>query len=102
VSERRAHSRANGPFEGFWDGSGTRAGRIVHLSVGGCFVESVSPPATSQRRVTVSIVTGSGQVEISGEVIYVEEGQGFAVRFVDPAPDVIAAIEKEVAGRSDG
>jgi hypothetical protein len=96
------HPRVKGPFEGFWDGSGTRAGRIVDLSVGGCFVESVSPPDTSQQRVRVSVVTASGQIDIVAEVIYIEAGQGFAVRFVDPLPNVVEILEKEVARRSNG
>ena len=102
MSERRVHPRIKGPFEGFWDGSATREGRIVDLSVGGCFVESVSPPDTSQQRVNVSVVTGSGQIEVVGEVIYVEAGQGFAVRFVDPPPNVVEILAKEVASRSHG
>lgn len=101
MSERRVHTRVKGPFEGFWGGSGTRTGRIVDLSVGGCFVESISPPDPSRPRCMVSITTSSGQVEVAGEVIYVEAGQGFAVRFLDPPPNVLAILEREVASRSN-
>jgi PilZ domain-containing protein len=101
VSERRVHLRVKGPFEGYWDGSGTQAGRIVDLSVGGCFVESVSPPDPSRQRATVTIMTSLGRLDVVGEVIYVEAGLGFAVRFLDPPANVVEIIEKEVASRAN-
>ena len=54
MSERREHPRVKGPFEGYWDGAGRQDGRIVDLSVSGCFIESVALPRVGQT-VTVSI-----------------------------------------------
>jgi hypothetical protein len=96
VDDRRAHPRVKGPFEGFWDGSGTQVGRVVDLSVGGCFVESVTLPNAGQI-VTVSMAIAGGQINLSAEVLYTESNLGFAARFVD-VPDLVAdVLRKEIA-----
>ena len=97
MSERRAHPRVKGPFEGFWDGSTTRAGRISDLSVGGCFIESLTPQPHAGQHITVSIAVSGGQINLPGEVIYIEGAQGFAVKFVDPPGAAIEVLRKEVA-----
>jgi hypothetical protein len=94
--ERRAHPRVKGPFEGFWDGSGTQVGRIVDLSVGGCFVESVALPSVGQL-VTVSMAVTGGQINLSAEVLYAESNLGFAVRFVDMPEPIANVLRKEIA-----
>ena len=96
VVERRAHPRVKGPFEGFWDGSGTQVGRIVDLSVSGCFVESVTLPSMGQT-VTVSMAVAGGQINLTAEVLYAESNLGFAVRFVDMPDQVANVLRKEIA-----
>jgi hypothetical protein len=98
VNDRRAHPRVKGPFEGFWDGSVTQVGRIVDLSVGGCFVESVTLPSTG-RVVTVSLAVTGGQINLSAEVLYVEPALGFAVRFVDMPEQVANVLRKEISNQ---
>jgi PilZ domain len=95
VSERRAHPRVKGPFEGFWDGAGTQSGRIVDLSVSGCFIESVTLPTVGQP-VTVSIAVTGGQINLPAEVVYAESNLGFAVRFVETPPEVSNVLRKEI------
>jgi hypothetical protein len=95
VSERRANPRVKGPFEGFWDGAGTQSGRIVDLSVTGCFIESVMLPVMGQR-VTVSLAVTGGQINLPGEVVYAEANLGFAVHFVDTAPEILDVLRKEI------
>jgi hypothetical protein len=90
------HPRVKGPFEGFWDGSTTQVGRIVDLSVSGCFVESVTLPSAGQV-VTVSLAVSGGQINLSAEVLYVEPPLGFAARFVDMPDEVANVLRKEIA-----
>jgi hypothetical protein len=98
VPERRANPRVRGPFEGFWDGSGTQSGRIVDLSISGCFIESLTL-ATVGRQVTVSLAITGGQINLPAEVVYVEPRLGFAVRFLDLPEEVTNVIRKEIAAK---
>jgi hypothetical protein len=98
VPERRAHPRVKGPFEGFWDGAGTQNGRIVDLSVSGCFIESVALPKVGQT-VTVSIAISGGQINLPAEVVYAESNVGFAVRFVETPAEVANVLRKEIANK---
>jgi len=99
VSERRSSQRVRGPFEGYWDGSGTQQGRVIDLSVSGCFVESATLPAEGQV-VLVSIAAGGGQIDLPGEVVYAEKGLGFAVRFKDAPAAIIDVLRREIASRA--
>jgi len=98
VSERRAYPRVRGPFEGFWDGAGRQDGRIVDLSVSGCFIESIPLPKVGQT-VTVSIAISGGQINLPAEVVYAEMAHGFAVRFVDTPVEVANVLRKEIANK---
>lgn len=98
MSERRANPRVRGPFEGFWDGAGRQDGRIVDLSVSGCFIESVALPKVGQI-VTVSIAISGGQINLPAEVVYAQATHGFAVRFVDTPVEVANVLRKEIANK---
>ncbi len=98
MSERRANPRVRGPFEGFWDGAGRQDGRIVDLSVSGCFIESIALPKVGQT-VTVSIAISGGQINLPAEVVYAETTHGFAVRFVDTPVEVANVLRKEIANK---
>jgi hypothetical protein len=99
--ERRAHPRIKGPFEGWWDGTSRQTGRLVDLSLGGCFVESVQLPKDGQV-VVISIAIQGGQIDVPGEVLYGELNQGFAVRFVDVPEGVADLLRKELDRKSSG
>jgi PilZ domain len=101
VSERRAHPRVKGPFEGWWDGAGRQSGRITDLSEGGCFVDSVSHPPAGQV-VFISIAIGSGHIQLPAEVLYGESNQGFAVRFVDVPNGILEVLRQELERRLSG
>jgi hypothetical protein len=89
--ERRRHARVARPLDGGWHGrSGSASCRIADIGWGGCFIDSrTTPPMHDVTIVTVG--HGEGSIEISGRVVYVERGMGFAVQF-DPltAPQVAA------------
>jgi hypothetical protein len=98
VSERRTNPRVKGPFEGYWDGSGVQQGRVVDLSVSGCFIESMMLPAEGQV-VMVSIAIGAGRINLPAEVVYAENNLGFAVRFTDAPAAIIDILRREIASR---
>ena len=98
MSERRAHPRVKGPFEGWWDGAGSQSGRISDLSVGGCFVGSATQPPAGQI-VMIVLAIGSGQIQIPAEVLYGKSNEGFAVRFVDVPEGIVEILRKEVERR---
>jgi hypothetical protein len=95
VSERRVHPRLKGPFEGSWGGSG-RVDRIIDVSVGGCFVESVTTPPAAQQ-IRLSITFQGRPFTVRGVVLYSEQNYGFAVRFEDPPPEMLDLIERAVS-----
>ena len=98
MSERRAHPRVKGPFEGWWDGSGRQGGRITDLSEGGCFVDAVTQPPLGQV-VFISIAIGSGHIQLPAEVLYGESHQGFAVKFVDVPEGILEVLRQELERR---
>ena len=98
MSDRRAHPRISGPFEGSWEGAGREAGRVVELSVSGCFLETMTTPAAGLI-VDVSITLTGGRVTLRGQVISAEPNLGFSVNFVDVPAEAAELLSREVAGR---
>jgi hypothetical protein len=89
-TERRKHPRVARPFEGSWSGiSGTTKCRITNISLGGCFVQSLTLPVEGDTT-TVTIAFGDHGLSFAGHVVYVDPGRGFGVQFTE-APDAEAA-----------
>lgn len=81
---RRQSRRSTVPLDGAWEGAaGHRVGRIGDISVGGCYVESMSMPTVGERISVRATLPGGGAFEAVGEVAYVAMGMGFGVRFLD-------------------
>ena len=98
MNERRAHPRISGPFEGSWEGAGRQVGRVVELSVSGCFLETMTTPAAGLI-VDVSISLTGGRVTLRGRVISAEPNLGFSVLFVDVPEEAAELLSREVASR---
>lgn len=82
VSERRGTLRIAGPFDATWSGtSGNRQVRIADLSVAGCFVDALAAPAAGEHVTLTLHLPGGSPFEVTGHVLYVYQGQGFAVGF---------------------
>lgn len=82
-SERRQFQRLVKPLQAtFRGGSGATECRVADISWGGCFVQTVTP-VQNHARTEVAFLAGEGIVAIEGEIVSVEPGIGFAVRF-DP------------------
>jgi hypothetical protein len=87
-SERRQHFRLTRPFDGSWRGaSGDSPCRISDISLGGCFVQSVSSPEKGEETTVTIVLNDERTIAMSGTVVYVEPHMGFAVRFrrLEPA-----------------
>lgn len=81
TDERRQHPRFNRPLDGVWHGpSGNGPCRIVDISVGGCFIESLAMPPVGETAV-ITVEIGEHSMSFKGEVLYVESNMGFAVKF---------------------
>lgn len=98
TTERRNARRFPGPFDGGWNGeSGTRECRITDLSVGGCFIDSLSNQSVGTR-VMVLIKLGGQTLRLRSEVAYVDRIQGFAVSFTDDNdPAVMTTLAEAIA-----
>jgi hypothetical protein len=94
-SERRKHQRHVRPFEGTYSGASTRC-RIVDISVGGCFVQSIGGPNPGEPTV-VTVFIGHHQLVFSGKVVYVDHGMGFAVQFTDVAQTELDELARLLA-----
>ena len=80
--DRRKHARVIRPFEGSWQGtSGTSVCRIGDISLGGCFVQSTNAPGPAEDIVVTVSFSADHSMSFTGQVVYVEQGIGFAVRF---------------------
>ena len=96
ANERRAHPRA-GPFDGAWSGGAKGMGlRITDLSEGGCFVVSRAIPLHGDRVVVKLALPQEGDVYVDGQVVTVDPGIGFAVRFIELATDQRTKIQQAV------
>lgn len=106
TTERRANRRFPGPFDGGWNGeSGIRECRITDLSVGGCFIDSLSNNGVGSR-VDVQIRLSGRIHQLRAIVAYVDRVQGFAVSFDgnDPAVmneflEAVHKLETQPVGR---
>lgn len=91
-NDRRSAKRIAGPFDGGWNGqAGTRQCRITDLSVGGCFIDSLSNTGMGSQ-VKVHFELGGQRLELRAEVVYVDKVQGFAVAFTDNDPEVMKTL----------
>jgi PilZ domain-containing protein len=92
---RRA-PRVAGPFDGRWVDLLTVPLRIHDLSIGGCLIQAYHEQAPG-RRFTLEIeLPDEGWIEIEAESIYVREGYGFAVRFVEMTDETRASLDRVI------
>ena len=79
--DRREHPRVVKRFEGGWRGaSGRGLCTVTDLSLGGCFLETRAAPAKGEGT-AVALQFGAHEISLQGDVVYVEPGMGFGVRF---------------------
>jgi hypothetical protein len=71
-------------------------GKIAELSRKGCFVDALRPPPVGT---PLSLVISRDQATFAtaGKVIYVRDGSGMGVAFVDPAPEKLKVLDAWLA-----
>ncbi len=104
IIERRAHPRV-GPFDGVWNGSsGGKNVRITDVSEGGCFVETMAILALGDRVVIKLALPQGRKICVDGQVVTVDPGIGFAVRFpelrTDQRTEIRQAVQHVLVGDS--
>ena len=76
--------------------SGKREARISDLSVGGCFVDTIMTVRPGEV-VSLSGTLDSGEsFQLRGKVVYVMDGFGFGVSFVELSEDSKELVERIV------
>jgi hypothetical protein len=76
--------------------SGLRESRISDLSMGGCYVESMTTFTPGEPVAFDLIDTGGGSVPFTGEVAYVLEGFGFGLRFTNISPKQLEFLQTAI------
>lgn len=71
----------------------------MDLSLGGCFVDVLSGPAKGDP-VKVEIRLGDLVARLTGEAVYVDKVQGFAVRFGENPPEELEHLRAILDGRA--
>jgi len=101
TEERRKHPRISHPLDCAWTGSGgARHCRVADISLGGCFVSMIAQPEIGEET-HIDIMHGDRTVSLSGRVVTVEPGIGFAVSFDRNPPEVIEQLAALMAELKD-
>ncbi|QYO66238.1 PilZ domain-containing protein [Leptolyngbya sp. 7M] len=74
--------------------AGRRESRISDLSLGGCYVESMTGFQPGEAVSFDLSDQSGGTVGFTGEVAYVLDGFGFGLRFTNLGPEQIAFLER--------
>ena len=68
--------------------------RILDLSVGGLFVEALTPPEPGTLiHLQFSVAEGGDPITVSGQVCYTQSGIGMGIRFLNLKPKDQATIQ---------
>lgn len=93
----RLHDRKTVAMETVLDSSsGLRESRISDLSLGGCYVESMTSFNPGELVAFDLIDTAGDSVGFTGEVAYVLEGFGFGLRFTNIGPDQLQFLHEAI------
>jgi hypothetical protein len=77
--------------------SGVRiSGRISEISRKGCYVDILNTLPT-ETRILVRISRDQGAFESGGKIIYVQEGMGMGVAFLDPSAEQLNTLDSWLA-----
>jgi len=93
MDERRRAARISVSFSVQWQGSWARRdGVLADLSIGGCFILT-DTLIKVRETVRVEIQIPKGQLQFTGEVLYIAEERGFALRFTDASADDLKRLQ---------
>ncbi len=72
------------------------SGRVSEISRKGCYVDVLNT-LPSGTRIRISITRDQGAFTTPAAIIYVQEGMGMGVAFVDPPPDQLKILDTWLA-----
>ena len=95
-ASRRKFVRVRGPFDGRRLGLLTVPVTIYDLSVGGCLIQSFQQePAGSRLTLEIELPL-EGRIQVEAQSLYVREGYGFAVHFIEMPPSTRERLERGI------
>jgi len=95
-ASRRRSVRVRGPFDGRRLGLLTVPVTIYDLSVGGCLVQAFHEEPAGRRMMLEIELPTEGWIQVEAQSLYVREGYGFAVHFVEMADTTRARLERAI------
>jgi hypothetical protein len=94
-NERREDKRARVSIEAWWEGqSGRQEARVSDLSMGGCFIDTLSQAKVGELIVFAIKRPGGKWLELRGEVASVDEHVGFSLAFTYLTEDEQSALAR--------
>ena len=94
--ENRLNPRVPGPFEGHRVDLLTTPLRIHDLSRSGCLIQWYHEQTPGLRFTLELELPEVGWLRLEAEPVYNRSDYGFAVKFVDVPPDVMATLDKVI------
>jgi len=76
------------------------SGRVSEISLKGCYIDVLNPLPTGTR-INLRVSCDKGTFTTPGRIIYVQEGMGMGVVYVNPPPDQLKILDgwlKELHG----
>ena len=98
TQNRRSNNRLGINLRARWDGiSGQQEARIGDISLGGCYVDSLSRVEVGEF-VALEVELPSGEwLPLRGEITTCQEGVGFGIQFVALTEEEQAALKQLLA-----
>jgi hypothetical protein len=96
-NERREDKRARVSIEAWWEGqSGRHEARVSDLSLGGCFIDTLSRAEIGELIVFAIKRPGGTWLQLRGQVASVDEHVGFSLAFTYLTEDEQRALAQIV------
>jgi hypothetical protein len=93
-NDRRKDERYRYPLEAHWHAASSQSrSRVTDISKGGCFVESLTPPAVGER-IELTFCFQDLEVVLPGCTRQVEPGIGFSIEFEALSGSTTEALEQ--------
>jgi len=103
TNDKRIHPRVSHHFDCRWSGRwGTTEARLEDLSATGCYIVSRLTTPSVGEIVDIGLIRSTKEpLPLSGEVVQVERGVGFSLRFVELNTETRDEIESLIAEARD-
>jgi hypothetical protein len=97
-NERREDKRASVSIQAWWEGqSGRHEARVSDLSMGGCFIDTLSRAEIGEIIVFAIKKPDGRWLELRGQVASVDEHVGFSLAFTYLTEDEQSALARIIA-----